>query len=142
MLMPTIDVAKQIIHYATVLMFTYACSILTIALSSILLTSIPMPLSKELSTPANVTTDSIVPDALPNNVMISTDDLYNDYNQTECTFDFDDDSILDRLIDDDDTCCNFTIDFPLPNNFKLETKTNENFYFGFFQKHSTVPLVW
>lgn len=140
MLMPTIDIAKQILHYATVLMFTYACSIMTIALSSIILTSIPMPLSKELSSNSsnqNLTADSIVPKALPEHVMIST---FND-NQTECTYDIDD-SILERDEDVVRACCNFTIDFPISNNFKLETASNEKFYFGFFQKHNPVPIVW
>ena len=45
MLMPTIEIAKQIIHYATVSMFIYGCSVMTIALSSFILTSIPMQLN-------------------------------------------------------------------------------------------------
>lgn len=143
MLMPTIDIAKQIIHYATVIMFTYACSILTIALSSIILTSIPLPVSKEISTPAtNITTDSNVPEALPKHVMISINELYNNYNLTECTFD--DDSLLDPYTADDaQPYCNFTIDFPFFNQFQPESSTTENFqYFRLFQKHNSVPLFW
>lgn len=144
MLMPTIEIAKQIIHYATVSMFIYGCSVLTIALSSIILTSIPVQINKELS--SNHTTDSILPSdqALqPIDVMISINDTtYNHDNQTECTFDFDfNDTVLERHVDDH-SYCNFTIDFPLSNQFKLETmKSSEKFHFDFFQKYNPVPLL-
>lgn len=141
MLMPTIEIAKQIIHYATVSMFIYGCSVLTIALSSIILTTIPAQLSKELSSSLNQTTDSKLPNALPTDVMISINDKYN-INQTECTFDFDmNDTALERHVDDQ-SCCNFTIDFPLSNQFKLETKSSDKFHFDFFQKYNPVPIVW
>jgi hypothetical protein len=141
MLMPTIEVAKQIIHYATVSMFIYGCSVLTIALSSIILTSIPAQLSKELSSSQNQTTDSMLPNALPTDVMISINDKYIN-NQTECTFDFDvNDTALERHVDDL-SCCNFTIDFPLSNQFKLETKSSDKFHFDIFQKYNPVPIVW
>ena len=143
MLMPTIEIAKQIIHYATVSMFIYGCSVMTIALSSFILTSIPMQLSKELSSSQNLTTDSNSPNAaLPAHVMISINDKYND-NQTECTFDFDlNDTMLEQQHVDDQTYCNFTIDFPLTQQFKLETKSSDRFHFDIFHKFNPVPLVW
>ncbi|XP_070492692.1 protein CNPPD1-like [Chironomus tepperi] len=142
MLMPTIEIAKQIIHYATVSMFIYGCSIMTIALSSIILTSIPVQLSKELSSSHNHTTDTILPNALPTDVMISFNDKCNHDNQTECTFDFDvNDTSLERHVDDQ-SYCNFTIDFPLSNQFKLETKGSDKLHFDIFQKYNPVTLVW
>lgn len=41
LLMPTIEIAKRILNYTSILMFSYCCSIATIALSSIILASIP-----------------------------------------------------------------------------------------------------
>ena len=138
MLMPTIDIAKQIINYATISMFIYGCSILTFALSSIILTSIPAQLNKELRSSQNHTTDSNLPNALTTDV-ISINDKFNHDNQTECTFDFDvNDTALERHADDH-SYCNFTIDFPLSNQFKLETKSSENFHFDIFQKYNSVP---
>ncbi|KAL7029336.1 hypothetical protein ACKWTF_006190 [Chironomus riparius] len=142
MLMPTIEIAKQIIHYATISMFIYGCSVLTLALSSIILTTIPAQLNKELRTSQNHTSDSILPNALTPNEMIPINDKFNHDNQTECTFDFDvNDTALERLTSDI-SYCNFTIDFPLSNQFKLETKTSDKFHFDIFQKYNPVPLVW
>ena len=139
LLMPKINLVKQIAHYLTVLMFTYACSVLTIALSSIILTSIPpLQITNDLGTTQcpNVTTTAL----LPNDKRISIDN-----NQTECTFDFNvNDLLLEKMITDE-ACCNFTIDVPLLSNDidKFKAANNEKFYFGFFQKHhNPVPLVW
>jgi hypothetical protein len=139
MLMPTIEIAKQIIHYATVSMFIYGCSVLTLALSSIMLTSIPA----QLPASQNHTSDSNLPKALITDEMISINDKFNHDNQTECTYDFDmNDTALERLTGSDQSYCNFTIDFPLSNQFKLETKISDKFHFDIFKKYNPVPLVW
>lgn len=97
MLIPTLEVAKQILNYTTILMFSYACSIATIALSTIILASIPPPTDLSTTAGSNVSTPA---NLLPN-ATISTD---------ERTFD---DSLLDTPDFDPAKARNFTINFPL-----------------------------
>jgi hypothetical protein len=143
LLIPTIELAKLIFHYTTVLMFTYVCSVMTIALSSIILTSIPMSLrsaTTDVNSGENITTDAIAQTALLPTAMISLDD---DALETECTFD-------ELKVGDYDSgpkrSCNFTIDFALFNNFEWETKRNyqdiTGFQLGMLSKFNPVPLVW
>lgn len=136
-LTPKLEIAKQIIHYTTILMFTYVCSIATIALSSIILTSIPITLpSTELSS-ENVTSVALEALRLLPHVMISPEDA----EQIECTFDA---SSVEFV--DDKWNCNFTIDFSLFNNFDWEMKKNyqdiTNVNFGLLGNHKPVPLIW
>lgn len=58
LLMPSLHVAKQILNYASILMFSYACSIATIALSSLILSTIPT--ATDLAAPSNITGSSVV----------------------------------------------------------------------------------
>ncbi|KAG5684362.1 hypothetical protein PVAND_013597 [Polypedilum vanderplanki] len=120
LLAPTMELAKLIFHYTTILMFTYVCSIMTIALSSIILTSIPLQLA---TTNENVTNST----ALLRHVMIFDD-------ETECAF------------EKTPASCNFTIDFALFNNFEWEMKKNYQDYAAFelgpIQKINQVRVVW
>jgi hypothetical protein len=147
LLAPTLELAKLIVHYTTILMFTYACSILTIALSSILLTSIPMPLTStaDVSRTTTATGENATQTestALLPSVIISRD-ADDAVFETECTFDElkldDDDPVVERT-------CNFTIDFALFNNFEWENRRNYQDYagvqLGLLPKFEPVPVVW
>ena len=129
MLMPTIDIAKRILNYTTILMFSYACSIATIALSSVILASIPP--TTDLALKVNITSSPI--NLLPN-TMISVD-----ATTYERTFD---DSMLD-LIADVKVPRNFTINFPLFDRVtNWETRTNYQDYQLMPLKFYPVPLCW
>lgn len=137
MLMPTIEIAKRILNYTTILMFSYACSIATIALSSVILASIPVTSIDRATSPTNVTTSpSLLPDA-----MISTDnDDKNTYERS-----FDDPMLLDPELEVNLTR-NFTINYPLFDRVtNWATRKNyrdvNNFYLT-PQKYDPVPLGW
>lgn len=99
MLMPTIEIAKQILNYTTILMFSYACSIATIALSSVILASIP-PTNDLAPTFTNVTSYH----NLLLNSMISNDKAIYERNF--------DDLMLEVLETDAKVPRNVTITFP------------------------------
>lgn len=144
MLMPTLDIAKKILNYTTILMFSYVCSVLTIALSCIIVTSIPAPLTSTIprTTPSQTCRNG---SALLPNVMIS-DDLESD--QTECTFIEDEEDLMSITIDDPrNLICNFTIDFSIFNalfesQMRRSYQDTPNFQFGLIHKQNSVPLVW
>lgn len=142
-LMPTLETAKQILNYSTIIMFSYACSVLTIALSCVIASSIPMPLTSTSTATArtsgcerNVTRNALLPD-----VIISMDDD----EQTECINAVKE---LPAIYDDnlDDFRCNFTFDFLFFNRFidipMKRSYLDKNFHFDFFDKHQPTPLVW
>lgn len=54
LLMPSLEIAKLIFNYTTILTFSYACSIVTIALSSVILASIPPTTDLNNATTATV----------------------------------------------------------------------------------------
>lgn len=140
MLMPTLEIAKKILNYTTILMFSYVCSVLTIALSCIIVTSIPTPL------PSTITTTKPIPacgnqTALLPNVMIS-DDYKRD--QTECNFINEEELLIDES---NNLSCNFTIDFSIfnalfENQLRRNYQDTTNFQLGFIHKENSVPLVW
>jgi hypothetical protein len=138
MLMPTLEIAKKILNYTTILMFSYVCSVLTIALSCIIVTSIPTPLTSTVTT-----TTSTIPTSgnetalLPINVMISND-------QTECTFFNEEELSIDES---NNLSCNFTIDFSIfnalfENQLRRNYQDTTNFQLEFIHKENAVPLVW
>lgn len=130
MMLPTIELAKRILNYTTILMFSYACSIATIALSTIILASIPTTI--DLAT-RSTNISSVTPiTLLPETDMIPTDE---------------------RLAFDDSTFepyesfhRNFTINFPLFDRVKnWETRKTykdiPNFHLA-PNKPVAVPLRW
>ena len=137
MLMPTLETAKQILNYSTIIMFSYACSVLTIALSCVIASSIPMPLTSTSTATARSTgcEGNVTQNALLPNVMISMDD-----EQTECI------NELPAIYDDFDSRYNFTLDFLFFNRFiEIPMKRNyldKNFHFEIFHKPQPSPLVW
>lgn len=105
LLMPTIEIAKRILNYTTILMFSYACSIATIALSSVILSSIPIMTNDLANQQTNLTNISLMSQQLL--PVISFDDA-----TIERTFD-------DPTVDSDrnfNFSRNFTINFPLFNH--------------------------
>lgn len=133
MLLPTLEVAKQILNYTTILMFSYACSIATIALSSLILASIPPP--TDLSTSSSGSSNFTLQANLLPNVMISTDDR---------TFD---ESLLESPnFSDLNKPSNFTINFPLFDRImQWEMKKNYQDITNFQltnKKYDTMPFHW
>jgi hypothetical protein len=129
MLMPSLEIAKQILNYTTILMFSYACSIATIALSSIILASIPTAIS--VAPRPNITSDnSRIPQIYP--LMISPDDKLT----TDEEF-----LVMENVADR-----NFTINFPLLDSLmRWETKRNYQDITNFQlmpRKYESVPLPW
>lgn len=139
MVMPTLDIAKKILNYTTVLMFSYVCSVLTIALSCIIVTSIPTPLTSTATITTKITPACGNETALLPNVIISND---LKPSQTECTFNNEEELSIDET---KNLSCNFTIDFSIFNAlFENQLKRNyqdTNFQIG-FHKQNSVPLVW
>lgn len=149
MLMPTIETAKQILNYSTIIMFSYFCSVLTIVLSCIIATSIPFPMTTTTTTSPPTSTEcsdgNVTYKALLPNVMTIT----KDDEQTECTFinnikDIPYQTTYDDDIDHKDQRCNFTFDFVFLQRFiEIPTKQYyQNFHFEMFPKHQPTPLVW
>lgn len=139
LLMPTLETAKQILNYSTIIMFSYACSVLTIALSCVIASSIPMPLTSTSTATARMTgcEGNVTQNALLPNVMISIND-----EQTECI-----NELPPAIYDDDlDFRYNFTLDFLFFNRFiDVPMKRNyldQNFHFEIFHKQQPSPLVW
>lgn len=141
MLMPNLEIVKKILNYTTILMFSYVCSIFTIALSCIIVTNIPTPLTSTITKQHTIPTCcGNETNALISNVMIS-DDFKRD--QTECTFVIEDELLIDRP--NNNLNCNFTIDFSIFNDlFENQLRRNyqetTNFQLGFIR--NSVPLVW
>jgi hypothetical protein len=134
LLMPTIEIAKCILNYTTILMFSFACSVATIALSSVILSSIPP--STHLASQTNNTISS---SALPKTSLIPLEQATYDIN-------IDYEPLLNRLDQDVDTTRNFTINFPLFDRIMhWEMKKNyqdiTNFPF-ISRKYEPVPLHW
>lgn len=133
MLMPTIEIAKRILNYTTILMFSYACSIATIALSSVILASIP-PTTTDLSPRANVST-SLIPERILPNAMISIDEAFYEHNFDE--------SLIDA---DVKVPRNFTINFPLLDqtaNWETRSNYQDILKLQFMPtKFYPVPLCW
>lgn len=132
MLMPKLEVAKQIFNYTTILMFSYACSIATLALSSIILASIPP--ATDLSSRTNLTCSSSPIKILPN-AMISIDGPTD-----ESTFN---EFMLDSTYLDVKPARNFTINFPLFDRImQWEIKKNYQDITNFPHKYDPIPLHW
>lgn len=131
--MPSLDIAKKILNYSTILMFSYVCSVLTIVLSCIIVTSIP-PLN-----PTSITSSTAVGSG--NETAL----LPNVKDQTECT-----DIIIESelLINNQrDLSSNFTIDFSIfneffENQFRRNYQDTSNFYYGLLHKRPSAPLIW
>lgn len=122
MLMPSLEIAKRILNYTTILMFSYALSIATIALSSVILASIPTAI--DVTPRANVT--SRIP-------TVSLDEMTDEFVMMDEA-----DPKLSR---------NFTINFPLLDSIAhWEAKRNHqdinNFQLMNPRKFETVPLPW
>lgn len=135
MLMPTIEIAKRILNYTTILMFSYACSIATIALSSVILASIPP--ATDLASPANTTT-SLMPENLQTNAMISSGEATYERNFYV--------SVVDSLDADVNLPRNFSMNFPLFERVtNWETRSNYQDIPNFQlmpRKFQPVPLCW
>jgi hypothetical protein len=140
LLMPTLETAKQILNYTTILMFSYACSVLTIALSCIIVSTIPMPLNAPTTivSPRGCNSNVTV---LPVNYVISV----NDVDQTECTYNINDADELSMTLDDDARFSNFTFGF-LVFNRVIEIPMKRNHYYDFknfhFEMKSSPPRLF
>lgn len=125
MLMPSLEIAKRIMNYTTILMFSYAVSIATIALSSIVVASIPTAIDVVPRTNETKTCPLIALEKL-------TDE------RTFVMMDFSDPKFSR----------NFSLTFPLLDtitNWEMETKRNYqdiNFELMNTRKFETVPLPW
>lgn len=133
MLLPTLEVAKQILNYTTILMFSYACSIATIALSSLILASIPPPTDLLTGGSGNFTLQA----NLLSNVMISTDErTFNESLLESPNF-----SDLNKQ-----PPSNFTVNFPLFERImKREMKKNYQDITNFQltnKKYDLMPFRW
>ena len=129
-LIPSISLAKQIISYTSVLLFSYACSILTLTLSGALLASIPSSaqLLNRLSGMSNISTPSSISTTVLRdcntttqmNSLIETDDLLDD-DILECSID---ESMLDLLEHENNrTTSNATTDsFPFFHEYNPSMK--------------------
>lgn len=127
MLMPSLEIAKRILNYTTILMFSYACSIATIALSSIILASIPTAI--DVAPSNNVT--SRIPATYP---MISLDGTSDELT-------FGEDFVMTDI--DVKTPRNFTINFPLLDSItRWETKKDFQDITMNSRKFEPVPLPW
>lgn len=127
LLMPSIEIAKRIFNYTTILMFSYACSIVTIALSSVILASIPP--TTDLTIDRNTTAVML----LQPNEMNSIDNA--EFLSTT--------SYIPPLIE------NFTINFPIFdritnwNNDKLNYRDFHSFPLDNFPtKVNPAPIRW
>jgi len=126
LLMPSIEIAKRILNYTTMLMFSYACVIATIALSSVIVASIPPAF---LASRGNSTTALQAPSLLPN-AMISFNQATLTY--TERTFDiFNVEKEQNLLALELKVARNFTINYLDVPYFQLVT-----------QEIYPVPLCW
>lgn len=103
LLMPSLIIARGIFNNFTILMFSYACSICAIALSSIILASIPP--TTDLSTLNNVTTTTVIHQ--PNQIVTI------------------DETILEVPVLNFDGHYNFTINFPLFDRVTSWSKRNK-----------------
>jgi hypothetical protein len=130
LLMPTFEIAKRILTYTSILMFSYACSIATIALSGIILSSIPA--STDLAPRFNHSTSS--------SALIKTSLILMD----ETNHDIDYDSMLYPLDQKTEINSNFTINFTvLEQIMRWEIKKNYQDIFPLrFSKYGQVPLRW
>lgn len=149
LLMPTIELAKQIMNVTTILMFSYACSIMTIALSSVILASIPAPLTQPIQQhngESNALTCTFIPDV--NSTLISDNVDNNDDEINERCFL--NDAIKKESNEADSHTCNVTINFPLYfidggswnwNGKSNYQDTGENFHWNIVGKINPVPIL-
>lgn len=130
MLMPTLEIAKRILNYTTILMFSYALSIATIALSSIIVASIPTPTT--VDSPVNAT-----------HVAKTYQLIALDKPTDESTFD----NFVMMEFADPEIPRNFTLNFPLLDTL-MQWETKKNYQdingLGFVnpRKLETVNLHW
>ena len=132
LLLPTVKIAKDILNYSSIILFSYVCSVATIALSYVILSSIPVTTTMP-RTSSNYENSTSVETALLPNVMIT-----KRFDQTECTF------IKEEKFPKN-TNYNITIDFSIFNAlFRNEMKRNyqDASHDGFFHKSSSIPMVW
>lgn len=127
LMMPSIEIAKRILNYTTILMLSYACSIATIALSSIILASIP-PTTDLGTTNVNLTQQTS---------LISLREAFQDYE-----FGFD-----ERKVDlDFNYTRNFTINYPLFDRVTNWEASKDREHITNFhlvpKKFEPVPLPW
>lgn len=132
-LMPPLEIAKQIINYTTILMFSFACSIATLALSSVILASIPVT-TDLAATQSNSTQTSLLPESLmPKNHEPSGENFF-------------DEAMLEAIDLNLNPTCNFSLDFPvLMAGTSWDIKQNQQDVTNFQimpHKHDPVPLWW
>jgi len=154
-LLPTIEIAKQLLHYTSIIMFSYVCSIMTFALSSVILANIPAMSTNlaELRTSSSEV-NTLLPEANQTKTTTTTT-LIVDELTDDCTFDA-------YGLDDEDAgnsrFCNFTIGFPffLHDNdedeavdggdnvrkWELMTKNYQDFPLAIAPKFNPVPMFW
>lgn len=123
MLMPSLELAKLIFNFSTILMLSYACSIATLALSGIIMTSLAtIP-------PLSPTSRPMLPEKLiPKIDGMSREGFYDEmYNQ--------------------EAFCNFTLNFPLLNEItNWEMRQNQGSKeltdFKLMPRKYEMPLNW
>lgn len=132
-LMPSLEIVKWILNYTTIVMFSFVCSVATIALSSVILASIPVTTDLAASRSASNQT-SLVPESLmPKSHEISTENFF-------------DEAMLEAIDLSKNPTCNFSLDFPILSgvtswNVKQNQQDVTNFQI-IPHKHDPMPLRW
>lgn len=120
LLMPSLEIAKRILNYTTILMFSYACSIATIALSSVILASVPVTTNLAEMNNSNATEITLPAAMIP---LCPTN--------------------LDTPAIDSDINSNFTFNFPLFDRVTNWNNRKRNFgSFPLIRKMDPAPLHW
>lgn len=132
-LMPSLEIVKIILNYSTIVMFSFVCSIATLALSSVILASIPV--TTDLApTRSNSTQTSLVPESL----MPRTHELIG-----QSIFD---EAMLDAIDLSLNPTCNFSLDFPILSGVtSWDVKQNQQDVTNFQimpHKHDPMPIRW
>lgn len=132
-LMPSLEIVKWILNYTTIVMFSFVCSVATIALSSVILASIPVTTDLAASRSTSNQT-SLVPESLmPKSHEISTENFF-------------DEAMLEAIDLSNNPTCNFSLDFPILSgvtswNVKQNQQDVTNFQI-IPHKHDPMPLRW
>lgn len=132
-LMPSLEIVKIILNYSTIVMFSFVCSIATLALSSVILASIPVT-TDHAATRSNSTQTSLVPESL----MPRTHELIG-----QNIFD---EAMLDAIDLSLNPTCNFSLDFPILSGVtSWDVKQNQQDVTNFQimpHKHDPMPIRW
>lgn len=132
-LMPSLEIVKCILNYTTIVMFSLTCSIATLALSTVILASIPVT-TNLAATRSTSNQTSLVPESLMPK------------NHEPIGASFFDEAMLDVIDLSLNPTCNFSLDFPILSGVtSWDVKQNQQDVTNFQimpHKHDPMPLRW